>query len=159
MIDLILELHKQYSAWGGRKLRQVLINQRHQNLPCEKTFKGKCHPLTILDDHSRFSICLKACLSESEVNVREALEECFRQYGLPDAMTMDNSPPWKGSHPFRLSRLTVWLMRLGIKVSHSRPYHPQTQGKDERFHRTLKEEVLRFYQFKDLSDIQRRFDE
>ncbi len=201
MVDLILEIQKQYPAWGGRKLRQVLINQGHQDLPCEKTFnrllskhreiyiqkpvkafirfersqpnelwqmdfkghfqieEGRCHPLTILDDHSRFSICLKACLSESEACVRQALEDCFRQYGLPDAMTMDNGSPWKGSPPFRLSRLTVWLMRLGIKVSHSRPYHPQTQGKDERFHRTLKEEVLKFYQFKNLADIQQRFDE
>lgn len=202
MVDLILETGKQYPVWGGRKLRQVLINQGYQNLPCEKTFdrllikhersikqsdkkpalirfersapnelwqmdfkghfqleEGRCHPLTVLDDHSRFSICLQACLSEKEACVRQALEESFRQYGLPDAMTMDNGPPWKGSYPFRLSRLTVWLMRLGIKVSHSTPYHPQTQGKDERFHRTLKEEVLKFYQFKDLKDVQQRFDE
>lgn len=120
--------------------------------------KGRCHPLTILDDHSRFAICLKASYAETEVMVREALKESFRCYGLPEAMTMDNGPPWKGSYPWRFSKLTIWLMRLGIKISHSRPGHPQTQGKDERFHRSLKEEVLQYYQFKNLKDTQNRFD-
>ena len=62
-------------------------------------------------------------------------------------MTMDNGSPWKGAPGQRLSKLTVWLMQLGIKVGHSRPYHPQTQGKDERFHRTLKEELLKYHNF------------
>lgn len=124
-----------------------------------KVAEGRCHPLTILDDHSRFSICIKAALTENYTFVRTALEEAFRLYGLPDQMTMDNGSPWKGSPPWHLSRLTVWLMRLGIRVSHSRPFHPQTQGKDERFHRSLKEEVLRFHQFKDIADAQRHFDE
>lgn len=120
---------------------------------------GRCHPLTILDDHSRFSISLKAFNSENGESVKKALEEAFRKYGLPDAMTMDNGSPWKGSPPFRLSKITVWLTRLGIKVSHSTPRHPQTQGKEERFHRTLKTELLKYYQFKDLSDAQLHFDE
>ena len=121
--------------------------------------EGRCHPLTVLDDHSRFAICLNAYKSENEISVKSALIEAFRRYGLPDAMTMDNGSPWKGSYPWRFSRLTIWLMRLGIKVSHSRPGHPQTQGKDERFHRSLKEEVLKYYQFKGLKDVQEVFDE
>lgn len=121
--------------------------------------EGRCHPLTVLDDHSRYSICLRACESEDAISVRSALTEAFRTYGLPEAMTMDNGAPWKGSYPWRFSKLTIWLMRLGIKVSHSTPGHPQTQGKDERFHRSLKDEVLRYYQFKDLRDTQKRFDE
>lgn len=120
--------------------------------------EGRCHPLTILDDHSRFSISLKACAGEDGKSVRKGLEEAFYQYGLPEEMTMDNGSPWKG-HEYRLSRITVWLMRLGIKVSHSAPYHPQTQGKLERFHRSLKEEVLKFHQFEDLDEAQTRFDE
>lgn len=121
--------------------------------------EGRCHPLTVLDDYSRFPICLKACESENEIAVRTALIEAFRMYGLPEAMTMDNGSPWKGSYPWRFSRLTIWLMRLGIKVSHSRPGHPQTQGKDERFHRSLKEELLRYYQFKCLEETQEHFNE
>ena len=51
----------------------------------------------------------------------------------------------------RFTTFTVWLLRLGVGVSHGRPYHPQTQGKDERFHRTLKAEVLSGRQFADLA--------
>lgn len=120
--------------------------------------RGRCHPLTILDDHSRFSICIKACESENGKSVREGLEAAFRTYGLPEAMTMDNGAPWRGSQR-HLSALTVWLMRLGIRVSHSTPGHPQTQGKLERFHRSLKEEVLKYHQFSSLEDAQIRFDE
>jgi hypothetical protein len=54
--------------------------------------------------------------------------------------------------------LTVWLIRLGIKVIHSRPYHSQTAGKEERFHRTLKAEVIGQRLFRDLADCQVHFD-
>jgi transposase InsO family protein len=123
-----------------------------------KLAEGRCHPLTVLDDHSRYSICLKAFAGETTEAVRNALTEAFRTYGLPDGMTMDNGSPWKGSPPWTLSRLSIWLMRLGIKVGHSSPRHPQTQGKDERFHRSLKDEVLRFYQFRSLEETQKHFD-
>ena len=78
---------------------------------------------------------------------------------VTDAMTMDNGSPWKGYAGQRLSRLTVWLMRLGIQVSHSRPNHPQTQGKDERFHRSFKEEVLKYHNFQNLASAQEHFDQ
>lgn len=54
--------------------------------------------------------------------------------------------------------LTVWLLRLGVAVSHGRPYHPQTQGKAERFHRSLAAELLVHQPFADFADCQRRFD-
>ena len=60
--------------------------------------------------------------------------------------------------PWDLTGLTIWLIRLGIGVIHSRPYHPQTLGKDERFHRTLNEEVLRHRAWLDLDQCQRAFD-
>lgn len=123
-----------------------------------KIASGQCHPLTVLDDYSRFSLCLKGCLSENTQDVRHALIEAFREYGLPEAMTMDNGSPWKGSPPWHLSTLTVWLIRLGIKIGHSSPRHPQTQGKDERFHRSLKDEVLKFHQFSSLQEAQEQFD-
>lgn len=120
---------------------------------------GECHPLTILDDCSRYAICLRACSTENEVEVRGGLEDAFHNYGLPEAMTMDNGSPWKGYSGQRLSTITVWLMRLGIKVSHSRPNHPQTQGKDERFHRSFKEEVLKYHNFQSLQGAQKHFNE
>jgi transposase InsO family protein len=104
--------------------------------------EGRCHPLTILDDHSRYSIALHPCLDERSETVQSVLVKTFRLYGMPDQMITDNGPPWgdDGKHPY--TRLTVWLIRLGILVSHSRPRHPQTMGKDERFHRTLKAELI-----------------
>jgi transposase InsO family protein len=120
--------------------------------------EGRCHPLTVLDDHSRYSLGLQACGNERTETVQERLTAMFRRYGLPWRMLMDNGSPWgdDGTHPF--TPLTVWLLLLGIAISHGRPYHPQTQGKDERFHRTLKAEVLARQTFRDLSGCQRAFD-
>lgn len=102
----------------------------------------RCHPLTLLDDHSRFALCLQACDNERGDTVQQHLIQVFRRYGLPLRITADNGPPWGSNIQGGLSALEVWLMRLGVRVSHSRPYHPQTQGKLERFHETLKREVL-----------------
>jgi transposase InsO family protein len=119
----------------------------------------RCYPLTVLDDHSRFSLCLQACRNEQRVTVQAQLEATFRRYGLPERMLMDNGAPWRSDHEHQHTRFTVWLLRLGIAVSHGRPYHPQTQGKEERFHRTLKAEVLSQRVFADWERIQTRFDE
>ena len=54
----------------------------------------RCHPLTVLDYYSRYSICLRACLDETTATVQQALTESFRRYGLPDDMLMDNGSPW-----------------------------------------------------------------
>jgi transposase InsO family protein len=122
------------------------------------TGRGRCHPLTVLDDHSRYSLGLEACETEQERPTRERLVEVFRRYGLPDAMLMDNGTPWGDSCGAPFTAFSVWLLRLGIRVTHGRPYHPQTQGKDERFHRTLEAEVLFGRQFADIADCQRAFD-
>jgi transposase InsO family protein len=118
----------------------------------------RCHPLTVLDDHSRFSVGLQACLDEQEETVCERLTTIFRRYGLPLAMLMDNGSPWGNSTGGPFSGLAVWLMRLGIHVCHGRPHHPQTQGKEERFHRTLKAEVLNGHSFRDVAECQQAFD-
>jgi transposase InsO family protein len=119
---------------------------------------ARCHPLTVLDDHSRFSLVLQACADERDQTVRSVLTEAFRRYGLPAAMLMDNGSPWGSAGAQPLTGFSLWLIRLGIRVAHGRPYHPQTQGKDERFHRTLKWEVLRHFNFTSLEHCQREFD-
>lgn len=122
-----------------------------------QTDNGRCYPLTVLDDHSRYSIVLRACAHERTELVRNALIDAFRKYGLPKRMSMDNGAPWGGFETKQLTAVTAWLIRLGIKVSHSRPYHPQTQGKDERFHRTLKVELLNHNHFGDLMEADNAF--
>lgn len=121
---------------------------------------GRCYPLTVLDDHSRYSIAVRACGNERRTTVHNELTSVFRIYGLPQAMLMDNGGPWGGTHGRGpgYTRLTAWLLRLDVRVLHGRPYHPQTQGKDERFHRTLKQELLRDRWYGTLADAQRDFD-
>ena len=120
---------------------------------------GRCHPLTVLDDCSRFDIALRAFPGEDRASVQSALIECFRKYGLPSRINADNGPPWAA--PLRsdsLTRLGAWLVRLQVKLSHSAPRHPQTNGKIERFHRTLKSELISRRVFKDLRNAQLAFD-
>jgi len=121
--------------------------------------QGRCYPLTVLDDHSRFNICLAACPNELGSTVRDRLTVVFERYGLPERMLMDNGSPWGSSGQSTHTRVSAWLIRLGVTVSHGRPYHPQTQGKEERFHRTLKLEVIgRRPVWHDLQETQQAFD-
>ncbi|MCP2041370.1 transposase InsO family protein [Neisseria sp. HSC-16F19] len=119
---------------------------------------GRCHPLTVLDDHSRYNIVLQALGNEQRAGVQSVLHDAFCRYGLPERINVDNGSPWGDSGQGGLTALAVWLIRLGIRLSYSRPAHPQTNGKDERFHRTLKAEVLQVHTFADLAHVQRHFD-
>ena len=202
--SMVVKLREKHPRWGGRKLRQRLIDLDRQKVPSASTitsilgrhgmlsevdgagerrtvqrferaspnelwqmdFKGhfamvgggRCHPLTVLDDHSRYSIGLRACENQQATTVMRELVTMFQQYGLPVQMLMDNGSPWgdSGGQPWTI--VTSWLIRLGIRVTHIRPHHPQTQGKDERFHRTLKAEVLRDRSHLDLPACQSDFD-
>jgi putative transposase len=119
---------------------------------------ASCHPLTMIDDHSRYALCVRACANEQGRTVQDQLTATFQRYGLPDAIFVDNGTPWGDSSGTRWTRLGVWLLKLGVGLVHSRPYHPQSRGKNERFHRTLKAEVFAMRQFRDLPDLQRAFD-
>jgi transposase InsO family protein len=119
---------------------------------------SRLHPLTALDDHSRYCVILDACTNEQGATVREQLVAAFRRYGLPDRILADNGGPWgdPGGHPW--TRFGLWLLQLGVGISHGRPHHPQTQGKEERFHRTLKAELLQGPPYADLGRAQQAFD-
>jgi hypothetical protein len=90
--------------------------------------------------------------------VQGRLQSAFRRYGLPEAFFVDNGTPWGDASGERWTRFAVWLLKLGIAVVHSRPYHPQSRGKNERFHRTLKAEVFALKCFRDLAEVQQAFD-
>jgi transposase InsO family protein len=119
----------------------------------------RCHPLTVVDDHSRYALCLEVCADQQGKTVRERLEKIFRCYGLPDSFFVDNGTPWGDSGGERWTRFGVWLLKLGVGLIHSRPYYPQSRGKNERFHRTLNAEVLALRRFRAVHDMQRAFDE
>jgi transposase InsO family protein len=136
------------------------------NLLWQMDFKGwvrlddgtRCHPLTIIDDHSRYVPCLKACSDQKNPTVQAHLKTTFERYGLPDALFVDNGTPWGDSSGRHWTRLRVWLLKHGVDVIYSRPYHPQGRGKNERFHRTLNAEVFSFKRFTDIPKVQRAFD-
>jgi transposase InsO family protein len=120
--------------------------------------RTKSYPLTMLDDHSRYNLCLQSCPDQRHDTVVRHLRAVFRRYGLPQAMLMDNGTPWAHSYGM-LTRIELWLLRLGIQVIHGRRSHPQTQGKEERFHLTLKTEVLNGRLFQDASALQHAFNQ
>ena len=120
---------------------------------------GRCHSFGIIDDYSRYSLCLAACANQRTDTVAGHLRSTFNRYGLPGAMLMDNGSPWGNTWSEPWTPLTVWLCDLGIEVIHSRPFHPQTAGKKERLHLTLDLEVLhRQPSWETLDQVQAAFD-
>jgi Transposase and inactivated derivatives len=119
----------------------------------------RCHPLTIIDDHSRNCVCLDAKDGETYEGVRKSLIDVFVQYGLPSTLLCDNGNPWGTSQSTGYTQFEIWLMELGILTKHCSIRHPQTQGKDERYNGTLKRELLKYRQLENLCDAQKTFDE
>lgn len=186
MEELVCELRRKHSAWGGRKIHRVLNNRGHKGVPAPSTitgilrrhglleapspsaggyqrfeapapnalwqmdFKGwfmtgtgRCEPFDILDDHSRYSLLLSAFGDQQASTVQGLLTQAFTTYGLPDRILCDNGSPWANTNPeHRWTGLGVWLLDIGVGVIHSRVRHPQTLGKDERFHKTMDLEVI-----------------
>jgi transposase InsO family protein len=166
-ITAILWRHDEIDPEEAKKHQSFQrFEMEHPNQLWQMDFKGYfaltkgdyCHPLTVLDDHSRFLLGLRACPNETRKTVQEHLTDIFRRYGLPDRMLMDNGSPWGNSVQSPYTVLTTWLIRLDIKISHGRPYHPQTQGKSERLHRTLNVEVIIDNPMVNLCDCQSKFD-
>jgi len=168
-ITNILRRHELVAAADSAKHKPFIRFEHEQpNDLWQMDFKGhfalgpsRCHPLTVLDDHSRFALALTACARQNDATTRAALTAVFRRYGLPWRMTMDNGSPWAahGYGAAHYTRFSVWLIRLGIRLSFSRPGHPQTQGKDERFHRTLAVELLRDHLWSSFAECQQAFEQ
>ena len=162
-ITEILRRHGvELGAFGGGETAFIRFEHPAPNDLWQMDFKGhvvmrsgRLHPLTVLDDHSRFCLVLAACDNEKTQTVQGHLTEAFERYGLPWRMTMDNGSPWGNGPGDPFTPLGVWLIEHGVGVGHSRPYHPQTQGKDERFRRTLKAEAMAGPPFADLDHAAR----
>lgn len=95
----------------------------------------------MLDEHARFLLALRPGADVARASAWAARWDTFGEYGLPEAVLRDSafgtpSPGLPG-----LSWFEARLIRLGARVSHGRPDHPQAQGKGERLHGTLEAEV------------------
>ena len=101
----------------------------------------RCDPLTINDAYSRVSLVCRAMVSPKTSDVKQRLEEAFWQFGLPRAILSDNGTPFASGGIGGLSRLSVWLLRLGVRSLRIEPGKPEQNGKHERFHETLKAET------------------
>lgn len=120
--------------------------------------QGRLHPLTVIDDHSRYAVVLQATDNERHQTVQNAVQTAFERYGLPEIILTDNGSPWGDPGERSLTKLGVWLIEHGVAPWHSPPFHPQNHGKNERFNRTLKAELLDGRAFDDLQQAQRAFD-
>ena len=121
--------------------------------------KERCFPLCVLDDHSRFNLCIDAKRNEQRIPVIESFKRMFSENGMPKILLCDNGNPWGASQSTGITLFEVWLMDLGILTIHGRIRHPQTQGKEEKFNGNLTRELLKGSSFKDFNEIQCRFDE
>lgn len=165
-IQAILERHGRIADADRHPQKYERFEKEAPNLLWQMDFKGQfqmrdgqwCWPLTIVDDHSRYAISIRACPRYDTTTVKPFLEDTFRCYGLPAAFYVDNGPPWGGGEPGQYTPLNVWLLKLGVSVIHAKPYHPQGRGKNERFHRTFKREVLGANLPLDIGHAQAAFD-
>jgi transposase InsO family protein len=98
-------------------------------------------PLTISDAHSRYLLRCQAVEKTDTARVQAIFEAAFREYGMPAAIRTDNGPPFASSAVAGLSRLAVWWIKLGIVPERIAAGHPEQNGRHERMHRTLKQEV------------------
>lgn len=155
----------------SRQGRWQRFERENPNDLWQMDFKGEfrltsgpwCYPLTIVDDHSRFAPAVQACADQRSETVKRCLQAIFKRYGLPEAILCDNGGPWGSPIRFpdgtpHYTHLAAWLIRLGVRIKYSRPNHPQSKGKNERFNGTLKAELLRFEHFKDFPQAQQAMD-
>ena len=106
--------------------------------------KQYCYPLTITDYRSRYLLACEGLESVKESGAFPVFERVFKEFGLPAAIRTDNGVPFASPHAlFGLSRLSVWWLRLGIRIERIKPGHPQQNGRHERMHLTLKKETTK----------------
>ena len=111
--------HKPYKRFEHERPNQLWQMDFKGHIPVVSG--GRCHPLTVLDDHSRFSLGVRACADERTQTVHDHLTSIFSHYGMPNTILVDNGSPWGSDvdHPF--TPLTVWLVQLGVRVDLDTP--------------------------------------
>lgn len=146
-IHRILRRHSRVSAEQTRRPATRRFARAECNELWQMDFKGeyrvcegKCYPLTLLDDCSRYLVGLWPLESTGASRVHAVLQAHFREGGVPQAMLMDHGAPWYSmTNEHGLTWLSVWLIKQRVELYYSGVRHPQTQGKVERLHRSLNE--------------------
>ncbi len=116
-----------------------------------------CYPLTVADGHSRYLLGCDALSSTRFALAHKVFRRLFIEYGLPEAILTDNGSPFASTGLRGLTQLSVWWLRLGIKLIRTQPSHPEQNGRHERMHRTLKAEATMPAQYTFIQQ-QRAFD-
>jgi transposase InsO family protein len=144
----VLRRHNRVGCGGGRcppcRFERCVPNELWQmDFKGPLTVEGRPrYLLSLLDDHSRYALALRLCPDQTMATVWPILWGLFGETGLPEGILSDNGFAPRGPSTVGLSWLEARLSRLGVQTPHGRPYHPQTQGKVERWHRTLAEELF-----------------
>jgi transposase InsO family protein len=152
-IHVILERHQLIKRRGRSRHRippaqgTALSKPRAPNELWCADFKGQfrmgnghyCYPLTVTDQFSRFVLCVDAQESTKELGAMLAFERTFQAHGLPHAIRTDNGVPFSSQGLFGLSKLSIWWLRLGIRIERIQPGRPEQNGAHERMHLTLKQ--------------------
>ena len=147
-IHRILKRNGRIKPESGRRLAPGRFARERCNELAQMDFKGdyrldgggKCYPLTLIDDCSRYLLGLWPLPGTDAKGVQQVLRSHFQRLGVPEEMLMDHGSTWYANmSQHGLTWLSIWLIKQGITLKYSGVHHPQTQGKVERFHRTLKE--------------------
>ncbi len=101
-----------------------------------------CYPLTVTDNAIRYVLSCRGLYEPRRGPVQATLAGLFREHGLPKALRSDNGPPFASTGVCGLSKLSVWLIHLGVRPERIAPGKPQQNGRHERMHRTLKAEAM-----------------
>ncbi len=166
-IDRILKRRGLVSRERAAKPALQRFERSQPNELWQMDFKGEyrrggrpwIYPLSLLDDHSRYCLGLYALRHPDHDSVKGQLVRTFERYGVPEAILVDHGTPWwSPANGHGLTRLSVFLVRQDIRLIYSGIGHPQTQGKVERFHRTLGESVGREDKLSSVASYQSRFD-
>lgn len=150
------EILKRHHLVKPRKRRRRVIPYKNPLALCTQPndvwsvdYKGQfklgnqqlCYPLTVTDNFSRYLFAVDGAYDISGRQTKKVLTHLFKEFGLPLAIRSDNGSPFASTGLGGLSKISVWLIKLGITPERIRKGHPQENGRHERMHLTLKQET------------------
>lgn len=115
--------------------------------------------LDIIDDHSRLCVASRALAIYKAIDVVTTFHEAAGRWAYPASVLSDNGAVFTAASRHGVCVMESELLELGIAFKHSRPEHPQTCGKVERFHQTLKKYLAKQKPARTLAALQRQIDE